>query len=969
MRRNSTSTNCLFLFFVAHALARAASPLLAVPDTPFVQEYRDEVAYPRIDKADQLRAIAVSEDNTVWIATKAGVFHRQSDGWIQAFKGSAYALAVRPGEVWAGTWQGLYRVESGTAEKIDAIATVPIVALCADATGVVAATQSALYEWDGGRWISSPWTGPKSIRSIARDSEGGLWIATGMGAYYKKGGALREIYKEADLLTGELRSVAITPAGDVWLGGLGGLDIYRKGRRAESHNTTNGMPNQDVRCLVAEPDGTVWAGTALGAVRRIGGRWSLRYSRRWLPSDDVRGIAVGHDHTVWVATSAGLSAIRRKQMTLADKADHYLQTCLARHVRAPYLVEQCDLKAPGDTEHFTPRDDDNEGGYTGAYLVMESFRYAVTKDPRALENARKAFGAMKFLQEVTGTSGFFARTVVPSDWTRIHDGNETIPPEERADRIVQNPRDKPLENRWRRSADGKWLWKGDTSSDETSMHFFAYLTYYRLAADEAERQVVREHVRRIADHMIAGGYTFRDIDGKPTLWAVWSPEKLNGDADWRAERWLNGLEILGYLRLAELVTGDAKYHRAALALIDKDHYDVLARRPLATEPSERTHFDQELAGAALSLALTEDDPRLRKIYEEGLAFWWQRVRSQNSPWFNFIWASLANPADPTAFHLNECVDALRDEPLDLVQWTVDSRKREDVRLVHEPVLDDVQVDRILPPSERATIRSDSNLYSAVRGEDGMSESSGVFWLLPYWMGRYYGFIDGPKSITAIAHRGEHLSHIENTLPAFQAAIDAGADYFECDVRTTADGRLVLMHDGTVNRTTNGKGRVSDLTFDQIRALGVPTFEEALNLAKGRIGIYVDNKQTSPAALVEAIERAGMGDRVVIYGGSELRQIHALRPAWKVMPEADSVSHLGRVIDDLHLKVAAFDRNDFNPETIAVAGKAGIDIFVDRLGPQDNEPGWQSAIDAGATGIQTDHPAELVRYLRARRLHR
>ena len=75
---------------------------------------------------------------------------------------------------------------------------------------------------------------------------------------------------------------------------------------------------------------------------------------------------------------------------------------------------------------------------------------------------------------------------------------------------------------------------------------------------------------------------------------------------------------------------------------------------------------------------------------------------------------------------------------------MDSRKREDVRIVHEPMLDDTEVDRILPPSERATMRTDTNLYSAVRGEDGMSESSGVFWLLPYWMGRYYGLIGGPS---------------------------------------------------------------------------------------------------------------------------------------------------------------------------------------------------------------------------------
>ena len=50
-------------------------------------------------------------------------------------------------------------------------------------------------------------------------------------------------------------------------------------------------------------------------------------------------------------------------------------------------------------------------------------------------------------------------------------------------------------------------------------------------------------------------------------------------------------------------------------------------------------------------------------------------------------------------------------------------------------------------------------------------------------------------VAVIAHRGEHRAHPENTLPAFQAAIDAGADFFELDVRTTADGRLILMHDG------------------------------------------------------------------------------------------------------------------------------------------------------------------------------
>src|ERR1700674_257375 len=98
-----------------------------------------------------------------------------------------------------------------------------------------------------------------------------------------------------------------------------------------------------------------------------------------------------------------------------------------------------------------------------------------------------------------------------------------------------------------------------------------------------------------------------------------------------------------------------------------------------------------------------------------------------------------------------------------------------------------------------------------------------------------------RRIAVIAHRGEHQAHPENTLAAFQAAIDLGADYFELDVRTTKDGKLVLMHDNTVDRTTKGKGNVVNMTFDEIRALEVkgggrvPTFDEALSLAEGRIG--------------------------------------------------------------------------------------------------------------------------------------
>jgi glycerophosphoryl diester phosphodiesterase len=235
----------------------------------------------------------------------------------------------------------------------------------------------------------------------------------------------------------------------------------------------------------------------------------------------------------------------------------------------------------------------------------------------------------------------------------------------------------------------------------------------------------------------------------------------------------------------------------------------------------------------------------------------------------------------------------------------------------------------------------------------------------------------PRQVVAISHRGEHLHHPENTLPAFQAAIDAGADYFEVDVRTTTDGKLVLSHDGSVSRRTNGKGDIGKMTFDEVRALDagvksgpqfagtkVPTFDEALDLARGKIGIYVDVKSASAKDLVTHIEEHGMADHVVIYVGlSEGKEIQKLNPKLKVMPEAGTVENAKHLIERLHPQVMAFDAHDFTPDVIRVVKEANAQIYVDRMGTTDAPAGWQSAIDAGADGIQTDRPAELVQYLR------
>jgi glycerophosphoryl diester phosphodiesterase len=82
-----------------------------------------------------------------------------------------------------------------------------------------------------------------------------------------------------------------------------------------------------------------------------------------------------------------------------------------------------------------------------------------------------------------------------------------------------------------------------------------------------------------------------------------------------------------------------------------------------------------------------------------------------------------------------------------------------------------------------------------------------------------------------------------------------------------------------------------------------------------------------------------------------------------MPEAVSVEMAQRIITELHPKVMAFGASDWKPDITKLAKDSGAELYVDRQGSTDNPASWQAAIDAGADGIQTDRPGELVKYLR------
>jgi glycerophosphoryl diester phosphodiesterase len=145
-----------------------------------------------------------------------------------------------------------------------------------------------------------------------------------------------------------------------------------------------------------------------------------------------------------------------------------------------------------------------------------------------------------------------------------------------------------------------------------------------------------------------------------------------------------------------------------------------------------------------------------------------------------------------------------------------------------------------------------------------------------------------------AHRGVPSIAPENTMSSYKLSYDLGADMIETDVKRTKDGHLVIMHDDTVDRTTNGTGRVGNLTLDQIRALDagikfgpefegekVPTFKEFLQEFKGKdIVLLVELKDTGiEEQVIKEIEEENMVDQVVIQSFylSSMTRINELKP--------------------------------------------------------------------------------------------
>jgi hypothetical protein len=291
---------------------------------------------------------------------------------------------------------------------------------------------------------------------------------------------------------------------------------------------------------------------------------------------------------------------------------------------------------------------------------------------------------------------------------------------------------------WHDTGDGLWRWKGDTSSDVLDGHFFAFAVYHDLVADAEERAAIAAVAGRIADHLIEHGFLLVDLDGQPTRWGVYAPEYLL-TPEWAGDRGLNALSILSHLAVAERLTGDDRYRRAADGLIADHGYALNTIDQKITVPGRVNHSDDELAFIAYyPLLRYETRPGLRRIYRVSLERSWEIERPERSPFFNFIYGALTGaPCDVEA-----AVATLQEIPLDLIHWDVRNSHRPDV----PPHPDrgrfgEEQSAIVLPAGERPIMKWNGNPYRLDGGNGGRTEEDGAFFLLPYWMGRYHRIIE------------------------------------------------------------------------------------------------------------------------------------------------------------------------------------------------------------------------------------
>jgi glycerophosphoryl diester phosphodiesterase len=246
--------------------------------------------------------------------------------------------------------------------------------------------------------------------------------------------------------------------------------------------------------------------------------------------------------------------------------------------------------------------------------------------------------------------------------------------------------------------------------------------------------------------------------------------------------------------------------------------------------------------------------------------------------------------------------------------------------------------------------------------------------------------DATRAPLVVAHRGSSAVWPENTLPAFQAGVEEGADMVELDVRTTADGVLVCLHDVTLDRTTDAEivlGRngipVLDVPADELTQFDagsfrgpshagtrIPTLAAALGQLSERTVLMVEHKSCEPKAMLDALEAAGCTDRVLVqsFDWDWLRAVRALAPNLTLgaLGSGELTPERLDEIDGLDVSMVHWSANTLRLDDVRALRAKGYLVCVYTV---DAELSLIGCVEAGLDAITTNRPA-LLRRLLARR---
>jgi glycerophosphoryl diester phosphodiesterase len=261
-------------------------------------------------------------------------------------------------------------------------------------------------------------------------------------------------------------------------------------------------------------------------------------------------------------------------------------------------------------------------------------------------------------------------------------------------------------------------------------------------------------------------------------------------------------------------------------------------------------------------------------------------------------------------------------------------------------------------------------------------------------------------VMVAAHRGDWRDAPENSLLAFQYAINIGVDIIELDLNKTKDGVIVIMHDQTIDRTTDGKGQPGDYTLTELKkfhlrnGLGrvtvntIPTLQEVMQLIKGKVLVNLDKSFLYYNEAYQVLKVTGTLKQAIFKSTEAYETVRKLYP--KII---DSVTYMAVVDLDKpgakqsietyqqHIKPVAFELN-FGKDTSTILSnnqfitRNGAKIWINSLwaslnGGHDDDTAvdlgntkdsWDWIIAHGATIIQTDRPRELLAYLKSKNLH-